>query len=112
MDTKENKTIKFIIISVLIIAVISLIGVALARYVTSINGNATMDIAKWSFNYKILNSTQTAEVSNFAVTRTDNNSDVDSNTIAPGTSGEFIIEIDATRNRNISSLWYNNYIYK
>ena len=101
MDTKEiikkeNKAIKFIIVSVLIITVISLIGVAFARYITSINGNASMDIAKWSFNYKILDSTQTEEVDNFAVTRTDNNADVDSSTIAPGTSGEFIIEIDAT----------------
>ena len=96
MDTKENKTIKFIIISILIIAVISLVGVAFARYVTMLNGNTQAPIAKWSFDSKILDSTQTEEVSDFSVTRTDDNDDVDPNTIAPGTSGEFIIEIDAT----------------
>ena len=83
INKKENKTIKFIIISILIIAVTSLIGVAFARYVTRLNGGATADIAKWSFNSRILNSTQTQEVENFAVTRTDNNSDVVSTTIAP-----------------------------
>ena len=46
MDTKENKTIKFIIIAVLIIAAISLIGFAFARYVTRLNGTTTADIAK------------------------------------------------------------------
>lgn len=104
VNKKENKTIKFIIILILIIAIISLIGFAFARYITSMNGNASINTAKWSFNYKILDSTQTEEVENFAVTRNDNNTDVDSSTIAPGTSGEFIIEIDATRNRNLTHL--------
>ena len=93
---KKNGMLKIVLVIILIITVVILAGFAYARYVTSLNGNATMDIAKWSFNYKILNSTQTAEVDNFAVTRNDNNADVDSSTIAPGTSGEFIIEIDAT----------------
>ena len=96
MDTKEKRTIKLIVISILIIAVISLIGFAFARYVTMLNGNTQAPIAKWSFDSKILDSTQTEEVSDFSVTRTDDNDDVDPNTIAPGTSGEFIIEIDAT----------------
>ena len=101
MDTNEinkngNKAIKFIIISILIIVVISLVGFAFARYITRIDGNAQAPVAKWSFDSKILNSTQTEEVSDFSITRTDNNGDVNSETIAPGTSGEFIIEIDAT----------------
>lgn len=99
-DTKEinkngNKTIKLIIISILIIVLISLIGFAYARYRTMLNGSTSAEVAKWSFNYKILETAQREEVTNFAVTRTDENTDVQDLTLAPGTSGQFIIEINA-----------------
>lgn len=93
---KKNGMLKIFLMIILIITVVILAGFAYARYVTSLNGNASMDIAKWSFNSRILNSTQTQEIADFSVTRTDNNTEVASNTIAPGTSGEFIVEIDAT----------------
>lgn len=49
MNTKEknknaNRRIMFIIVSILIIAVVSLAGFAFARYITRLNGNATADI--------------------------------------------------------------------
>ncbi len=93
---KKSGILKIVLVIILIITAVILAGIAYARYVTSLNGNASMDIAKWSFNSRILDSTQTQEIDNFSVTRTDNNTEVNSNTIAPGTSGEFIIEIDAT----------------
>ena len=108
METNEKaskkRVLKGMIAIVLLIAVIALIGFAYAKYITRLNGNAQAPVAKWSFDYRILDGTQTEEVSDFSITRTDNNSDVNSETIAPGTSGEFIIEIDATRNRNIINL--------
>ena len=80
---KKAKNIKWIILISIALTIIVTVGVGFARYITRINGSASMDIAKWSFNSRILNSTQTQEVENFAVTRTDNNSDVVSTTIAP-----------------------------
>ena len=103
-NTGKNGILKKFIILFIAISMVILIGIAYARYITRLNGSTSMEIAKWSFNHRILDSTQTEEINNFAVTRTDNNDDVDPNTIAPGTSGEFIIEIDATRNRNFTDL--------
>lgn len=101
---KKNGILKASIILISIVSIIALAGFAYARYITRINGNAQAKIAKWSFDSKILNSAQTREVSDFSITRTDNKGDVDSSTIAPGTSGEFIIEIDASRNRNFINI--------
>lgn len=67
-----------------------------ASIVSNIDENVSMDKV---FKCRVLNGTKTLEIDNLAVTRNDNNTKVDSNTIAPGTSGEFMIEIDATRNR-------------
>lgn len=110
MGTKEKKYLQKDIFLLIILIVIALLaGLAYARYITSLNGNISAQVAKWYFNYKILNSTQTKEVKNLSVTRTDGNNNVDSNTIAPGTSGEFFVEIDATRHRNFIDIWYKNY---
>lgn len=54
IDTNEinkngKKTIKFIIISILVIAIISLIGYAFARYITSLGGDTQVPIAQWKF---------------------------------------------------------------
>lgn len=93
---KKNGVLRAIIILLSIVLIVALAAFAYAKYVTMQNGSAQAQIAKWSFDYKILNSAQTAEISNLASTRTDNNGEVNSNTIAPGTSGQFILEIDAT----------------
>lgn len=82
---KNVISISVISISVICILIILIIisGIAYARYVTTLHGQSKVDIAKWNFNYKILDNTQTKEVENFAITRNDDNKDVDSNTIAP-----------------------------
>ena len=72
---------------------------------TSITANLdeipSMDIV---FNCRVLDGTKTLEIDNFAVTRKDNSPQVVPNTIAPGTSGEFMIEIDAIRNGSSTSV--------
>lgn len=105
MDTKENKTIKFIIISILIITVISLIGFAFARYITRLNGGATADIAKWSF--KVNGKTDENFVIDLANTRTGvtQEAEVQEGYIGPGTAGAFQLELDATGSE--ASLEYN-----
>ena len=105
MDTKENKTIKFIIISILIITVISLTGFAFARYITRLNGGATADIAKWSF--KVNGKTDENFVIDLANTRTGltQEAEVQEGYIGPGTAGAFQLELDATGSE--ASLEYN-----
>lgn len=78
----KKNVISISVICILIILII-ISGIAYARYVATLHGQSKIDIAKWNFNYKILDNTQTKEVENFAITRNDDNKDVDSNTIAP-----------------------------
>lgn len=115
VTTKKNNTELNIIILLLIaiILVVSILGItAYAKYKSKIQGDAIAQVAKWSFDYKIVDATQTEEIENFAITRTDENTQVDESTIAPGTSGEFVIEVDASRNRNVFNLRCNARFYK
>lgn len=95
IDTKEKKTIKFIIISALIILVISLIGVAFARYVTELNGSTQAPIAQWNFNVTA-GSSQSLNI-DLADTRFANDTqEVDRTKVAPGTAGALQFNIDAS----------------
>ena len=80
---KRSTKAKLIIILIIVLIIITSIGIAYAKYVTTIKGSSQMQIAKWNFNCKILDSTQTQKIENFAITRKDDNDDVNSNTIAP-----------------------------
>ena len=84
-----------IVLLILIIAVSSCIGIfAWAKYTSAINGTATAQVAKWSF--KLVDGvTETTDVIDFAVTRTDGYEHVVEGLLAPGTFGEFEIGIDA-----------------
>ena len=100
INKKENKTIKFIVISILIIAVISLIGFAFARYITRLNGNTQVQIAQWSFNVTA-GSSQNLSV-NLASTRYVNDTtEVDRSTVAPGTKGALVLNVNASRKSGI-----------
>ena len=58
---------------------------AWARYISRQEGNATAQVAKWSF--KVTNGTQEiSDTVNLAITRTDGNSNVEEGKLAPGTS--------------------------
>lgn len=95
INKKEKKTIKFIIISVLIILVISLIGVAFARYVTELNGSTQAPIAQWNFNVTA-GSSQILNI-DLADTRLANDTqEVDRTKVAPGTAGALQFNIDAS----------------
>ena len=97
---KKQKNTKFmynvtIILLLLIIAISSCIGIfAWARYTSTVNGTATAQVAKWSF--KLVDGvTETKDVIDFAITRTDGYGKVVDNRLAPGTFGEFEVGIDA-----------------
>ena len=84
-----------IIFLIVVIMVTSSIGLyAWAKYTSLINGNATAQVAKWSF--KLVDGvTETSDVIEFAFTRTDGYEHVAEGRLAPGTFGEFEIGIDA-----------------
>ena len=86
MDTnekiKKNGILKIVLVIILIIALVVLAGFAYARYVTSKTGQTEAQIARWSFKVVDGNSS-TIDVLDFPITRTDNNQEVDRNTIAP-----------------------------
>lgn len=84
-----------IVILILIITISSCIGIyAWARYNSSVSGIATGQIAKWSF--KLVDGvTETKDIIDFAITRTDGYGKVTDGKLAPGTFGELEIEIDA-----------------
>ncbi len=84
-----------IIFLIAVIMVTSSIGLyAWAKYTSSISGNATAQVAKWSF--KLVDGvTETSDVIEFAFTRTDGYEHVVEGRLAPGTFGEFEIGIDA-----------------
>lgn len=94
--TKSKKLgIKNILLVLVLLIVISTISMyAWAKYQSSFKGSATSEIAKWTFNVKDGN-TETIDILDFPITRTDENEKVARDNIAPGTYGEFQIEIDA-----------------
>ena len=96
---KKDKKIRLnilIVLSLLIIILASTIGLyAWSKYTSSSSGDATAQVAKWNFKLKG-NSTAEAENTNFAVTRTDSNTSVETGKLAPGTNGKFEMVVDTT----------------
>lgn len=95
----SRTSLKVIAILVLMLGVISILvsmGLyAYAKYISTNQGTATADIARWNFTVTGSGTTQSGDVV-FALTRTDNNTDVESGTIAPGTYGSLPITINTT----------------
>lgn len=79
----------------ILIAIISIAGIAYAKYKTSLIGNATAEIAKWSF--KVNGQTDENFTIDLATTRTgiEQEANVQEGFVGPGTAGAFEIEIDA-----------------
>ncbi len=95
---KKNKNILNILIVLLLITtiVVSSIGLyAWSRYTSLDAGEATAQVAKWHFELTD-GEKETSGVIDFPITRTDNNKTVADEKLAPGTSGQFEIGIDAT----------------
>jgi len=93
---KEKSIGRNILIIFLIIVMIASVCAALfawAKYQSTIEGTATGETAKWSFN--VLNNGTSIQDVNLPLSRTDNNTSVAEGKIAPGTYGELKLEIDA-----------------
>ena len=86
----------FIIIALLLtIIILSIVGItAYSRYRSNISGNGVLNVANWSF--KVNGSESTFTTFDLATTMNDTNGKVAEGKIAPGTSGAFNIEIDAS----------------
>ena len=95
--TSKQANIKFTVIVIGLLLVIAALVVGelyvWAKYRTAVNGTATGQVAAWSF--KVNGSSETTGNIDLAVTRTDGNTHIASGKIAPGTSGQIPITIDA-----------------
>lgn len=105
---KNSNKIRNSIILLLIILVITLVGFAYARYVTSLNGDVKAQIATWSFKVDVNNNEfEDDTVIDLASTRIKekDEANIEDGYIGPGTSGVFKIEVDAKGSD--ASLSYN-----
>ncbi len=90
---RKFKIVKAIIISIIIIATISLTGIGFAKYMTSLKGSSEVQIAKW--NFKVTAGSSENLTIDLAKTRYENDTtEVDKTKVAPGTKGEIVFNID------------------
>ena len=88
---RNNKILNIGIVAILIFSVITIM--AYAKYLTTINGTGSLDVAKWSFKVNDKNdSLGTIDMGRNTYTA----STLTANKIAPGTSGSFDLKIDAS----------------
>ncbi|MBR3325114.1 MAG: hypothetical protein IKG14_03620 [Clostridia bacterium] len=93
MNKNKLKSKALIISSALIITASAIGGIAYAKYVTKVTGNGKIEVAKWSF----LANGEDEDFGTFVLGRENYNAEKIANgKIAPGTSGTFNIDIDAT----------------
>ncbi len=91
--TQTNTKPILILLALLLISAIAFSMYAYAKYKTTLKGNGTATVAKWSF--KVNGQTQT--IPDIDLTQTmDTHNNVAEGKIAPGTSGHFDLELDAT----------------
>lgn len=84
MIKSKNKKI-VLIASILGVLAISMVGGAFAKYISSVDGSGSLQVAKWDITQSVTslsNQTYTAAT-------------LSSNKIAPGTEGSFVINFDA-----------------
>ena len=89
-----NKRLKIAIVLIAIVLIAALaISIAYSKYFTEVSGTGTTTVAYWNFTVNGASDTiATITLGN----TTDDNDKVAEDVIAPGTSGSFAIEIDAT----------------
>ena len=87
----KNKKIVAVLIILAAIIISFIGGQTFSKYVTQVNGEGVANIAKWTF--KVNDNESKLQTINLAST-VNNNTLID-NKIAPGTSGDFQIKIDA-----------------
>ena len=89
----KKKTILRIIIVALLVCLMFIAGYTYSKYMSSVSGRVSANIAKWSFSASGENGVSLNDIS---LINTADNMATANNTIAPGTSGSFGIVIDAT----------------
>lgn len=87
---KKGVACSAILLSVATIGIIG--GNTYSKYFTQIEGKGSATVAQWSFKAN----NQTNTIANIKLSNTYSQSNIKQNTIAPGTSGQFDIVLDAT----------------
>lgn len=89
---KKSKKIILVLVAIIAILVSFLGGQAYAKYMSKVTGNGTAEIASWKFK---VNENE-EKMQTIALSSTINNLTLVNGKIAPGTSGSFQINLDAT----------------
>lgn len=92
----KKKTLIIITVIVLLCVLVLLAKTVLAKYISVLQANGEAQIAKWSFENNFKNNGQSVTNSQIQLQNTYNKESLVNGKIAPGTSGDFSIEIDAT----------------
>lgn len=92
----KKKTLIVITVIVLLCVLGILAGSVFAKYISVLQANGEAQIAKWSFESDFKNNGQSVTNSQIHLQNTYNKESLVNGKIAPGTSGDFSIEIDAT----------------
>lgn len=79
-------------VALVVIFLSAIIGITYSKYISQVTGNGTLEVAKWSF--KVNDGTE--EFAKIELLDTYNEETLINGKIAPGTSGSFELEIDAT----------------
>ncbi len=93
---KKNEILKIVLVISLVIAVAILAGFAYARYVTSLNGQAQAQIARFSFKVNTATNNENFRISLAQTKNVQKSESGNSNYIEPGDCGVFDLVMDAT----------------
>ena len=92
MKKEKNKKIIKILCAVLLLMSVGMTGYTYAKYVTQEKGNGSADIATWSFR---IEKDENEDVKTIRLADTSNKETLLNGKIAPGTSGQFYLKINA-----------------
>ena len=89
----KNKKIIVTLVVALVLLVCFFAGCVFAKYISNVTGTTVGDIANWSFK---VNESTTAISDSISLVNTVNGETLVNGKMAPGTSGSFSFEVDAT----------------
>jgi len=92
LKKEKNKKIIKILCAVLLLMTLGMTGYTYAKYVTQEKGNGSADIATWSFR---IEKDENEDVKTIRLADTSNKETLLNGKIAPGTSGQFYLKINA-----------------
>ena len=92
MKKEKNKKIIKILCAVLLLMTLGMTGYTYAKYFTQEKGNGSADIATWSFR---IEKDENEDVKTIRLADTSNKETLLNGKIAPGTSGQFYLKINA-----------------